>query len=54
MPKQNNPSVEAFLRFVNERYGDFKNRLTELMQALCQNDSTQKAQKAKAALEPAV
>ena len=53
MPNQKNPSVEAFLRFVDERYNDFKNRLSELMQVLCMKDSNEKAQKAKAALEAA-
>ena len=53
MPNQTNPTVEAFLRFVNERYNDFKSRLTELMQVLCLNDSAEKARRAKLALEAA-
>lgn len=53
MSNQKNPSIEAFLRFVNERYNDFKNRLTELMQVIGMKDSTEKVKRAKAALEAA-
>ena len=53
MSNQNTPSVEAFLRFVNERFNDFKNRLAELMQVLCMNDSAEKARRAKLAFEAA-
>ena len=47
------PSVEAFLRFVNERYSDFTSRLREFMQVLCMNDSNEKARRAKLVFEVA-
>jgi len=46
-------SVEAFLRFVNERFQDFKCRLTELMRVLPLEDLNEKASKAAATLDRA-
>lgn len=53
MSKQNNPSVDAFLRFVNERFGDFKNKLSEVIAVLGWQEQQQKIPKAAAALDAA-
>lgn len=53
MPNQPNSSVDAFLRFVNERFGDFKNRLQEVISVLGWTDQKQKLAKAKDALQAA-
>ncbi|MCE5269330.1 MAG: hypothetical protein LLG00_15750 [Planctomycetaceae bacterium] len=54
MPDENSPSVQTFLRFVEERFGDFKNRVAELMSALAADDKQQKVARARAALDAAI
>ncbi|MBU4273564.1 MAG: hypothetical protein KKE86_11380 [Planctomycetes bacterium] len=53
MPDQNNPSVETFVRFVEERFQDFRDRLSKLMSALAADDKQQKVARANTALEAA-
>lgn len=53
MPDEDNPTVQTFLRFIQERFGDFRNRLAELMNALAADDKPQRVARAKAALEAA-
>ncbi len=51
MPDPTNPSIEAFLRFVNERFDDFKQRLNELLAVLGLQSQQDKIVRAKAALD---
>jgi hypothetical protein len=53
MGNRKSSSEEVFLRLIHERYDDFKHRLSELMRALCMNDSPAKTERAKAALDAA-
>jgi hypothetical protein len=53
MPNQINPTIETFVRFVEERYRDFMNKLSEMMSSLAAEDKQQKLARAKVTLDAA-